>query len=174
MSERFIDTFHCRIHAHCRTCRDLEGGRLWRKAVAEQFAVLGGATDFDCPDGLPWNLKESDVPDEMLPAEKKPCGCGKKSPPTGQLPTTRPSCLKCVEKHLGAAWVLITEHQNGYPHRLLAIGHLHEAEEESHAWPALHATIRNARRRYQQLGATPDFKRITEFLVGRQPHPPIR
>ena len=37
----------------------------------------------------------------------------------------------CVEKHLVAAWVLIIEHQNGYPYRLPAIGHLHCTEEDS-------------------------------------------
>lgn len=48
-----------------------------------------------------------------------------------ELPVTRPSCLECVEKHLGAAWVLLAEYRDGYPHRLRAIGHLHEAEDES-------------------------------------------
>ena len=156
MRERFVDTFHCRSHAHCRTCRDLDGGRLWRRAVAEQFAVLGSATDFDCPDGLPWNVKESDVPGETRPGEKKPCGFGKASAPRRHVSPTRPSCLECVEKHLGAAWVLITEHRNGYPHRLLAIGHLHEAEEESQAWPELHAAIREARKEYQSVGQMPN------------------
>lgn len=35
----------------------------------------------------------------------------------------RASCLECVEKHLGAAMVLLSESQDGYPeHRLLATG----------------------------------------------------
>ena len=33
---------------------------------------------------------------------KKPCGCGKASKARTELPVTRPSCLECVEKHLGA------------------------------------------------------------------------
>ena len=75
------------------TCRDLETGRSWRAATAKQFTVPGGVIDFDCPDGLPWNVMESDVPDEKRPAEKKPCGCGKKTAPPESLPTTRPSLL---------------------------------------------------------------------------------
>ncbi len=149
-------------------CRDLEGGRSWRAAMAGHFTVPGGAIDFGCPYGLPWNVKENDVPNEIRPAEKEPCGCGKKQErasddPTEQVPpSTRPSCLECVEKHLGAAWVLITEHRNGYPHRLLAIGPLHEAEEESQAWPDLRTAIREARKTYQQTGTAPDF----ELLAG--------
>lgn len=96
--------------------------------------------------------------------DKRPCGCGKVRAPHGRRPPTRPSCLECVEKHLGAAWVLITEHHNGYPHRLLAIGHLHEAEEESQAWPELHAAIRDARKAYQQTGAVPDFEPLAGLL----------
>ncbi len=163
---RFESSIHCRSRAHCVTCRDSEGGRLWRAAMAEQFTVPGGAINFDCPDGLPWNVKENDVPDEIRPAEKKPCGCGNKAQLAEQLSTTRPSCLECVEKHLGAAWVLITEHQNGYPHRLLAIGHLHEAEEESQVWPALHIAIRHARKAYQQRGDPPDFGHICGLARG--------
>lgn len=95
------------------------------------------------------------------------CGCSKRIADKlrrGPMRTTRPSCLPCVEKHLGAAWVLITEHQNGYPHRLLAIGHLHEAEEESQAWPELNAAIREARKVYQQTGEVPDFVALTSLL----------
>lgn len=77
-----------------------------------------------------------------------------------QAPMTRDSCLECVDKHLGAALVLITETRDGYPHRLRAIGHLHEAEDESQAWPALHDAIREARKRFQQAGEVPNFTAI--------------
>ena len=80
-------------------------------------------------------------------------------------PVTRPSCLECVEKHLGAAWVLLAEHRDGYPHRLRAIGHIHEAEDESQAWPELHDAIREARKAYQQGGTMPDFIAISEQLA---------
>lgn len=94
------------------------------------------------------------------------CGTSWRSlgPLSRRKQVTRPSCLECVEKHLGAAWVLITEHQNGYPHRLLAIGHLHEAEEESQAWPELHAAIREARKTYQRTGEMPDFVALALLL----------
>ena len=164
MSERFIDTFHCRSHAHCRTCRDRDAGRPWRMSMARRFAVPAYAPDWACPEGLPWNVEESNVPEETHPSVKKPCGCGKVRVPRSRRPPTRPSCLECVEKHLGAAWVLITEHQNGYPHRLLAIGHLHEAEEESQAWSNLHEAIRMACKAYQQTGQTPSFDALAAPL----------
>ena len=83
---------------------------------------------------------------------------GRISPVATRVVTvTRPSCLECVEKHLGAAWVLLAEHRDGYPHRLRAIGHLHEAEDESQAWPALHNAIRDARKAYQRDGTMVDF-----------------
>lgn len=43
----------------------------------------------------------------------------------------RDYCLNCVIKHLGQAFVLNLEVENGYPqHQLLVIGHLAEASEE--------------------------------------------
>lgn len=75
---------------------------------------------------------------------------------------TRPSCLHCVEKHLGAAYVLLTETRDGYAHRLRAIGHLHEAEDESQEWPDLHAAIREARKAYQAGGAMPTWDTLAE------------
>jgi hypothetical protein len=91
------------------------------------------------------------------PVNKKPCGCAGKADARAGAPITPPSCLECVEKHLGAAWVLIAEHRDGYSHRLRAIGHLHEAEDESQAWPELHNAIRTARKAYQREGKMPEF-----------------
>jgi hypothetical protein len=106
------------------------------------------------------------------------CGCGQKladnmekrrsGPLARRKQPARPSCLECVEKHLGAAWVLIAEHQNGYPHRLLAIGHLHEAEEESQAWPELHDAIREVRKAYQRTGEVVDFDALAAIIAGQQ------
>lgn len=43
----------------------------------------------------------------------------------------RNPCPKCVEKHLAQAVILMQEAENGYPeHKLLAVGHLAEAEAE--------------------------------------------
>lgn len=97
---------------------------------------------------------------------KRPCGCGKATVARSTLPVTRPSCLECVEKHLGAAWVLLAEYRDGYPHRLRAIGHLHEAEDESQAWPTLHTAIRDARKAYQQRGEMPDFAALAKLMAG--------
>jgi hypothetical protein len=94
---------------------------------------------------------------------KKPCGCGKASKARTTLPVTRPSCLECVEKHLGAAWVLLAEYRDGYPHRLRAIGHLHEAEDESQAWLELHRAIREARKAFQREGTMPEFEILAEL-----------
>jgi hypothetical protein len=106
-------------------------------------------------------------PADRLPApttKKKPCGCGAKTAARAGAAVTRPSCIECVEKHLGAAWVLIAEHRDGYPHRLRAIGHLHEAEDESQAWSELHVAIRAARKAYQQAGTMPDFRTLADRL----------
>jgi hypothetical protein len=84
-------------------------------------------------------------------------------------PVTRPSCLECVEKHLGAAWVLLAEEREGYATRLRAIGHLFEAEDESQAWPDLHEAIRAARRGYQQAGTVPDFGSLAALAARRRP-----
>lgn len=86
--------------------------------------------------------------------------------PEGEPETqpTRASCTECVDKHLGAAWINMTEHRDGYPHRLRAIGHLHEAEDESQHWPALHVAVREARKRYQQEGIVPDFGALAALV----------
>ncbi len=99
----------------------------------------------------------------------RPCsGCGAKKaavPPGLMTPgATRPSCLECVEKHLGAAAVLLAEVRDGYAHRLLVIGHLHEAEDESQDWPALHDAIRDGRKAWQADGESPDWNRLGELV----------
>jgi hypothetical protein len=104
----------------------------------------------------------------VAPAPAKPCGC--KDEIDLLVPSvTRPSCLECVEKHLGAAWVLLSERRDGYGHRLYAIGHLFEAEDESQAWPDLHYAIREARRTYQQTGKVPDFDALAAVIAGHRP-----
>lgn len=92
-------------------------------------------------------------------------GAASEKPPP-QLPPTRQSCIECVDKHLGAALVLLSETRDGYPHRLRAIGHLHEAEDESQAWPELHTAIREARKHFQHTGSLPDFAAL-ETLASR-------
>lgn len=84
--------------------------------------------------------------------------------------TTRPSCLECVEKHLGAACVLLAETQDGYAYRLRAVGHLHEAEDESQQWPALHEAVRAARKAYQTQGTMPDWQKLQDQLAEARGH----
>jgi hypothetical protein len=72
-----------------------------------------------------------------------------------------------VQKHLGAAWVLLAEHRDGYPQRLRAIGHLHEAEDESQAWPELHNAIRDARKAYQRRSHVPDFVALAMRIASK-------
>lgn len=116
------------------------------------------------------------------PPEKKPCpNCPPSTPaggkgrplvvPRGGYTPSRPSCASCCEKHLGAAYVLLTESRDGYAHRLRAIGHLFEAEDESQAWPELHNAIRQARRAYQAAGAMPDWESLAAMLAACRESP---
>ena len=96
-------------------------------------------------------------------------------PRRGYTPT-RPSCIECVEKHLGAAMVLLAElndvpddeasRRQGFSRRLRAIGHLFEAEDESQEWPTLHTAIRTARKAYQADGTTPDSEQLGTLADG--------
>lgn len=97
------------------------------------------------------------------------CNC-KGSTETDGVLTTRPSCLECVEKHLGAACVLLAETQDGYAYRLRAVGHLHEAEDESQQWPALHEAVRSARKAYQTQGTMPDWQKLQDQLAEARGH----
>jgi len=96
----------------------------------------------------------------------RPCKhCDKKPMRVTQVETPpRPSCLECVEKHLGAAMVILSEIHDGYAYRLQLIGHLHEAEDESRQWPLLHDLIRQARKAYQQQDTVPDWELLAKTL----------
>jgi len=106
-------------------------------------------------------------PGQVQPIATQPmgnCGCRGRSSPNG-VAVTRASCVECVEKHLGAAYVLLAETLDGYAHRLRAIGHLHEAEDESQEWPELHAAIREARKAYQTDGTMPDWESLAGAMA---------
>jgi len=48
----FIDSPTCRDRRHCRTCRDLVGGRYLRRAWRKVYEMPNDdAVDFDCPQG---------------------------------------------------------------------------------------------------------------------------
>jgi len=121
----------------------------------------------------------------LIPKMKKRCkDCLPLIVPLRSYTPSRPSCIECCEKHLGAAYVLLTElndlpdppspggsgvagdeasRRQGFSRRLRAIGHLFEAEDESQQWPELHAAIRQARKAYQADGTMPDFEHIATF-----------
>jgi len=97
----------------------------------------------------------------LIPKMKKRCkDCPPMIIPPRSYTPSRPSCIECVEKHLGAAYVLLTEAREGYAYRLRAVGHLFEAEDESQEWPELHTAIRNARKAYQADGTMPDWEAL--------------
>ncbi|MCD6327385.1 hypothetical protein J7M28_07515 [bacterium] len=124
----------------------------------------------------------------LIPKMKKRCkDCPPMVIPRRSYTPSRPSCIECVEKHLGAAYVLLTElndlpdppsstgsgmsgdettPRHGFSRRLRAIGHLFEAEDESQEWPELHNAIRHARRAYQADGTMPDWA-VLEQLLGQ-------
>jgi len=118
------------------------------------------------------------MPDQAQPQQLKPVvknGCPDCPPmvvPRRGYTPTRPSCIHCVEKHVGAAMVLLSElndlpddeasRRQGFSRRLRAIGHLFEAEDESQQWPELHAAIREARKAYQASGQMPDWDTLSE------------
>jgi len=111
----------------------------------------------------------------LIPKMKKRCkDCPPMVIPRRSYTPSRPSCIECCEKHLGAAYVLLTElndlpddpaeRRQGFSRRLRAIGHLFEAEDESQQWPELHNAIRAARKTYQADGTMPDWEAIESIL----------
>ena len=105
----------------------------------------------------------------LIPKPKKCGNCPPLIVPRRSYTPTRPSCIECVEKHLGAAYVLLTEAREGYAYRLRAVGHLFEAEDESQEWPELHAAIRSARTHYQAAGEMPDWQAMDGMLKAIRP-----
>jgi hypothetical protein len=110
-------------------------------------------------------LEDLTMTETLIPKAKKCGNCPPLVVPRRSYTPTRPSCIECVEKHLGAAYVLLTEAREGYAYRLRAVGHLFEAEDESQEWPELHAAIRDARTRFQAVGEMPDWQALDEILA---------
>ena len=83
--------------------------------------------------------------------------------------STRESCIHCVEKHVGSAMVQISEINDGYDFRILVVGNLHEAEDESQSWKELHNEIRQSRILWQTEDKMPNWfvlgKMITDVLI---------
>ena len=123
-------------------------------------------------------MPEQAQPESLKPTLKQNClDCPPMVVPRRGYTPTRPSCIDCVEKHLGASMVLLAElndqpddeasRRQGFSRRLRAIGHLFEAEDESQEWPDIHAAIRAARKAYQADGTMPDWDTLAE--KARQP-----
>ena len=104
------------------------------------------------------------MPDTLIPKAKKCGNCPPLVVPRRAYTPSRPSCIECVEKHLGAAYVFLTEAREGYAYRLRAVEHPFEAEDEAQEWPEMHAAIRDARTRYQAGGAMPDWQALDDLL----------
>jgi hypothetical protein len=106
--------------------------------------------------------RHSDAVSETQIQVSRRCGCRKNK--KDNAPPSRPSCLECVEKHLGAAFVIASEIHDGYAYRLRLIGHLYEAEDESQAYQKLHENIRQARKQYQTDGSLPDWEWMAKLI----------
>jgi len=122
-------------------------------------------------------MPEQAQPQPLKPVLKNGCpDCPPLVVPRRGYTPTRPSCIHCAEKHVGAAMVLLAElndlpddeasRRQGFSRRLRAIGHLFEAEDESQEWPDLHAAIREARKAYQADGTMPDFEDLGTLANG--------
>jgi hypothetical protein len=100
----------------------------------------------------------------MVTQKNRACRCKKRISQNTE-PASRPGCLECVEKHLSAAMVILSEIHAGYAYHLRLIGHLHEAEEESQEWDSLFRMIRKARKAYQTDNVIPAWEIIAQELA---------
>ena len=53
--QEFIKTTHCTSKVHCKSCRELVGGRSWRESLSKLFVLPDNNVDFVCPFNKPWN-----------------------------------------------------------------------------------------------------------------------
>ena len=104
-------------------------------------------------------------PDDDMASQRNRSGrCRCSDPKSKQQDIARPSCLECIEKHLGAAMVILSEIHDGYSYRLQFVGHLNEAAEESQEWPTLHHLIRQSRKEYQRHETLPDWESLAKEI----------
>ncbi len=73
-SPPFTGSSSCAGRIHCATCRDLEGGRVWREKLTAAFKLPDGEIDFVCPHGVPWNPTSDQLP-ERAKAQSRPSRC---------------------------------------------------------------------------------------------------
>ena len=89
----------------------------------------------------------------------------------------RKLCIECARKHIGQASVLAGEVKKGYPeHKVLAVGHLAEAEDEllnaeTSEVKAQVEAIRTVRREYDSDDDNDlDIKKLLEIATTLQKH----
>lgn len=127
--------------------------------ITDDWLSISGFNFYKKGDSLTWTSRKGDT-------LYRNTWDGGKSLIVEKIDSCRPSCLHCVEKHLAAAAVTLNETDRGYPHhRILVIGHLHEAEDESaDELPELAAEIRRIRIAYSEDGVHPDFREFYDLL----------
>ena len=153
-----------------------DGGCAYKPTVHEGvywFAIKGGdhfedrrIVEANTITRLPTSMariKRVDAQSGIVISDDK-CGCTVPEHVASDVPTRR-SCRECVEKHIGSAYVLLTETREGYAHRLRAVGHLYEAEDESQEWPELHDAVRAARKGFQVDSTMPDWRALEGLIA---------
>jgi len=85
----FFDSLHCTSHAHCRTCRDKEGGRKWRASLGMTFEDIY-EIDFICPFSLVWGDIFKRI---ILPAKPRV-----RYKADGSVEIDGKPCVSCAEK----------------------------------------------------------------------------
>ncbi len=84
----FTDTIHCLSRAHCNTCRNLEGGRTWRKSLTSLFVLPDEKVDFECPYGKKWEETTQPKGARVVNGAGAPQGAS----PTGSSTTQTGGC----------------------------------------------------------------------------------
>jgi hypothetical protein len=91
----FVLSTHCQSRAHCKVCRNFDGGRKWRESLSKAYQLPNNDVDFECPYGMQWSAgsTSSSTPQDGQPqptppprrphlradgspVQKRPGGCG--------------------------------------------------------------------------------------------------
>ena len=68
--EKWIETFHCKKHTHCGTCRlTNQAGEKWRGEIAKVFDVE--QLNWECPEKIEWNINAEKIPDAISNPQPK-------------------------------------------------------------------------------------------------------
>ena len=83
----FFQTIHCLSRAHCVTCRNRNKGHGWREQILRVFKTEV-STDFDCPYGVAWEIKEAEKVETDVVTTSRPEGTFKQAQSFGQAIVT--------------------------------------------------------------------------------------